>query len=221
MLNNSNIAINIKTHEEKGVLKEITDIILSHNINISYTHLFIGKNNIGVINLELNNVDDIEILLNKINSLNSVISINIHSSLNEIYGKQIIIIGGGAQVSQVAMGAISEADRHTIRGERISVDTIPLVGEKEISEAVNAVSRLPRASALVLAGSLMGGQISTEVTTIKKELDLVVIGLNMPGGITEYVDFVVTDPLQAGVMAVMCVADTAVLDFEKLKNKKF
>jgi energy-converting hydrogenase B subunit Q len=34
-----------------------------------------------------------------------------------VFGKRIIIIGGGAQVGQVAAGAISEADRHNIRGE--------------------------------------------------------------------------------------------------------
>ena len=51
-------------------------------------------------------------------------------SLQKIYGKRIIIMGGGAQVGQVALGAISEADRHNIRGEHISVDTIPLVGSK-------------------------------------------------------------------------------------------
>ena len=51
-------------------------------------------------------------------------------TLQKIYGKRIIIMGGGAQVGQVAIGAISEADRHNIRGEHISVDTIPLVGEQ-------------------------------------------------------------------------------------------
>ena len=59
-------------------------------------------------------------------------------SLTPIYGKRVIIIGGGAQVGQVAIGAISEADRHNIRGERISVDTIPLVGEQAIADAVRA-----------------------------------------------------------------------------------
>jgi energy-converting hydrogenase B subunit Q len=72
----------------------------------------------------------------------------------------VIIMGGGAQVGQVAIGAISEADRHNIRGERISVDTIPLVGERPLADAVRAVARLPRASALVLAGSLMGATSS-------------------------------------------------------------
>ena len=66
--------------------------------------------------------------------------------LMAIYGKRIIIMGGGAQVGQVALGAISEADRHNIRGERISVDTIPLVGEQALAAAVRAVARLPRAA---------------------------------------------------------------------------
>ena len=54
-------------------------------------------------------------------------------------GKRVIVIGGGAQVGMVAQGAISEADRHNIRGEHISVDTIPLVGEQVLADAVRAV----------------------------------------------------------------------------------
>jgi energy-converting hydrogenase B subunit Q len=69
-------------------------------------------------------------------------------TLEKIYGKRIIIMGGGAQVGQVAIGAVSEADRHNIRGEHISVDTIPLVGEQKLADAVRAVARLPRAKAL-------------------------------------------------------------------------
>ena len=63
-------------------------------------------------------------------------------TFQKVYGKRIIIIGGGAQVGQVAIGAVSEADRHNIRGEHISVDTIPLVGESDLAEAVRAVARL-------------------------------------------------------------------------------
>ncbi len=140
-----------------------------------------------------------------------------HGSQQDIYGKRIIIIGGGAQVSQVAMGAITEADRHNIRGERISVDTIPLVGEKALAEAVEAISRLPRVSALVLAGSLMGGEITESVKKVKEEIDdLIVISLNMPGSVTKYADLIITDPIQAGVLAVMSIADTAVFNIERL-----
>ena len=66
-------------------------------------------------------------------------------SFQWIYGKRIIIMGGGAQVGQVAIGAISEADRHNIRGEHISVDTIPLVGEQSLAEAVRAAVSAPAA----------------------------------------------------------------------------
>jgi len=141
-------------------------------------------------------------------------------SMEEIYGKRIIIMGGGAQVAQVAIGAIVEADRHNIRGEHISVDTIPLVGELPLADAVRAVPRLPRARALVLAGSLMGGEIETAVREVRAT-GLLVISLNMAGSVPDAADLVVTDPVQAGVMAVMAVADTAKFAIEKLTKRVF
>ena len=214
--------LTIKTLEKKGVLDDITDIITEYGANISYVHLFIEKNNVGSINLELEHVRDIDGLLRDLESLSDVKTVELHGSQLDIYGKRIIIVGGGAQVSQVAMGAITEADRHNIRGERISIDTIPLVGEKDIAEAIEAISRLPRVSALVLAGSLMGGEITEAVKKIKSKSNLIVICLNMPGSVTEYADLIITDPIQAGVLAVMSVANTAVFDIKRLgENIKY
>ena len=206
-----NYSLTIKSDEKKGVLDDITSIIVAHEVNISYTHLFIEKNNVGTIDLELENVEDIDSLIADLELLKEVKSVEIHSSQSNIYGKRIIIVGGGAQVSQVALGAITEADRHNI-----SVDTLPIVGEENIAEATDAVSRLPRAHVLVLAGSLMGGEISEAVKKIKKEKGVIVISLNMPGSVTEYADLIITDPVQAGVLAVMAIADTAVFDIKKL-----
>lgn len=215
-------SITIKTYEKIGVLDDITAVISKYGANISYTHLYVEKNNVGSINFELEHVDDIDALMDDLNKIPEVQSAELHGSQLDIYGKRIIIVGGGAQVSQVAMGAITEADRHNIRGERISIDTIPLVGERNIAEAVEAISRLPRVSALVLAGSLMGGKISESVKQVKKENDLIVISLNMPGSVTKYADLIVTDPIQAGVLAVMAIADTAVFDISRLgENIKF
>ena len=102
------------------------------------------------------------------------------------------------------------------------MDTIPLVGEDNIADAVEAISRLSRVGALVLAGSLMGGRITEAVRAVKEERDLLVISLNMPGSVTSEADLIVTDPTQAGVMAVMAIADTAVFDVARLKdNNKF
>jgi energy-converting hydrogenase B subunit Q len=142
------------------------------------------------------------------------------STLQQIYGKRVIIMGGGAQVGQVAIGAISEADRHNIRGEHISVDTIPLVGEHALAEAVRAVARLPRAKALVLAGSLMGGEIERAVREVRAR-GLLVVSLNMAGSVPDAADLVVTDPVQAGVMTVMAVADTAKFTVERLTRRVF
>lgn len=214
-------AVTIKTIERPGVLNEITSKLASYNVNITYTHLFVEKDHSGSIYLELEDVKSIDELIKDLKNSETVLGVEIHRSLDEIYGKRIIIIGGGAQVAQVAMGAISEADRHNIRGERISIDTIPLVGEKELAEAVSAVSRLPRVGALVLAGSLMGGKITEEVEKIKKEHSVIIISLSMPGSVTEKADLVVTDPIQAGVMAVMAIAETAIFDIKKLGRKKF
>src|SRR5579862_2715619 len=141
-------------------------------------------------------------------------------TLQKIYGKRIIIVGGGAQVGQVALGAISEADRHNIRGEHISVDTIPLVGEQSLAAAVRAAARLPRVKALVMAGALMGGEIEKAVREVREQ-GLLVISLNMAGSVPEAADLVVTDPVQAGVMTVMAVADTAKFTVERLKRRVF
>jgi energy-converting hydrogenase B subunit Q len=161
-----------------------------------------------------------DVLMRDLGALDVVHSITQVQSLQKIYGKRIIIMGGGAQVGQVALGAIAEADRHNIRGEHISVDTIPLVGEQALASAVRAVRRLSRVRALVLAGSLMGGDIETAVREVRSE-GLLVISLNMAGSVPEASDLVITDPVQAGVMAVMAVADTAKFNLERLHRRVF
>lgn len=215
------IAINIKAQNKPGVLRDITDMMAKCGINITYTYLFMENIRTASIYMELECVHNVEKFIENIRNFHEVVSVKVHRSMGEIYGKRIIIIGGGAQVAMVAQGAITESDRHNIRGERISVDTIPLVGEDELAEAVSAVGRLPRVEALVLAGSLMGGKISKAIDEIRKDHDVLIISLNMPGSVTEKADLVVTDPVQAGVMAVMAVAETAIFDVKKLESKKF
>jgi energy-converting hydrogenase B subunit Q len=159
-------------------------------------------------------------ILHGLRELAVVRKVDLVKSMDQIYGKRIIIMGGGAQVGQVALGAIVEADRHNIRGEHISVDTIPLVGEQALAEAVRAVPRLPRARALVLAGSLMGGEIEAAVREVRAG-GLLVISLNMAGSVPDAADLVVTDPVQAGVMAVMAVAETAKFAIGRLSRRVF
>jgi energy-converting hydrogenase B subunit Q len=177
------------------------------------------KEPIAEVELEVEGLTE-EMLVAVLGALDDVTTVRLTRALERIFGKRIIVIGGGAQVAQVALGAVSEADRHNLRGERISVDTIALVGEAEIAAAVRAVADLPRARLLVLAGSIMGGDISTAADEIRA-LGIRIISLNMVGSITEHVDLVVSDPVQAGTMAVMAIADTAAFDLDRQRGRRF
>jgi len=171
------------------------------------------------IEIEVDGLTEDE-LVDALDGLRDVQAIRRTRALGSIFGKRVIVVGGGAQVAQVALGAVSEADRHNLRGERISVDTIALVGESEIAAAVRAVADLPRARLLVLAGSIMGGDISVAADEIRA-VGIPIISLNMVGSITDHVDLVVSDPVQAGTMAVMAIADTAAFDLERQRGRKF
>ena len=158
-------------------------------------------------------------LTHAVDGLPGLRSQGVTRSLERVFGKRVIVVGGGAQVAQVALGAVTEADRHNLRGEKISVDTIPLVGEENIAAAVRAVADLPRARLLVLAGSIMGGDITRAARELRAH-GIPIIALNMVGSITEAVDLVVSDPVQAGTMAVMAIADTATFALARHRGRR-
>jgi energy-converting hydrogenase B subunit Q len=214
------IGILIHADSGPGVLHQLTGVIAQHQGDITSVEIIENRPPESRIYFEIDMEAEPAQLLTDLSRLAVVRQVSRVETFQKIYGKRIIIMGGGAQVGQVAIGAISEADRHNIRGEHISVDTIPLVGEQSLADAVRAVARLPRARALVLAGSLMGGEIEKAVREVR-ERGLLVISLNMAGSVPDAADLVVTDPVQAGVMAVMAVADTAKFTVERLNRRLF
>jgi energy-converting hydrogenase B subunit Q len=203
-----------------GILHQLTGVIARHGGDITSVEIVDLRPGHSRVYFEVAAPAAPDTLVEDLRQLAVVEKVEPVKTLDKIYGKRIIIMGGGAQVGQVAIGAVSEADRHNIRGEHISVDTIPLVGEQKLADAVRAVARLPRAKALVLAGSLMGGEIEQAVREVRQQ-GLLVISLNMAGSVPEAADLVVTDPVQAGVMAVMAVADTAKFTVDRLKRRVF
>jgi energy-converting hydrogenase B subunit Q len=217
---NGNIGLMIHADAGLGVLHELTGVIARHSGDIMSVEILDQDPAEARIYFEIALPDPAAELAANLRALAIVRKVEVVETLQKIYGKRVIIMGGGAQVGQVAIGAVSEADRHNIRGEHISVDTIPLVGERALADAVRAVARLPRAKALVLAGALMGGEIEQAVREVRQE-GLLVISLNMAGSVPDAADLVVSDPVQAGVMAVMAVADTAKFTMERLKRRVF
>ena len=172
-----------------------------------------------VFDIELRDLGIVE-ALEVAETVSGVSAAGARPTLGQVFGKRVIVVGGGAQVAQVALGAVSESDRHNLRGERISVDTMALVGEDEIAAAVRAVADLPRAHILVLAGSLMGGEITKAVRELR-QLGIPVVALSMAGSVSAEADLVISDPVQAGTMAVMAIADTARFDLDKLRGRRY
>jgi energy-converting hydrogenase B subunit Q len=213
-------AVIVLAEDRSGLLFDLTGVLAAHSANILAVEIHRGPTQPEVY-FEFSVEDDqVPATIEGLRAVAGVIRVDETPSFARIYGKRIIVMGGGAQVGFVAMGAISEADRHNIRGERISIDTIPLVGERELAAAVRAVVRLPRTKLLVLAGSLMGGDIATAVEEVRQQ-GLAVISLNMAGSVPEAADLVVSDPVQAGVMAVMAVADTAKFDLMRQRKRRY
>jgi len=213
-------AIFITAFDRPGMMSALTKVLADHDANITHIDIHPGNPTSGIY-FEVTVPDDrAQSVLDNLKAVAGVERVEETPSSAKIYGKRIIVMGGGAQVGQVAMGAITEADRHNIRGERISIDTIPLVGEQELAAAVRAVMRLPRVKMLVLAGSLMGGEITKAVEEVRAH-GLNVISLNMAGSVPDAADLVVSDPVQAGVMAVMAVADTAKFDLMRQLKRRY
>ena len=210
----------VRVSAGRGVLHDLTGVIARHQGDISSVEIFAHVGDEAHVYFEIELPADSAPLIADLRGLPVVREVAQVATFAAIYGKRIIIMGGGAQVGQVAIGAISEADRHNIRGERISVDTIPLVGEQPLADAVRAVARLPPAKALVLAGSLMGGDIERAVREVRAQ-GLLVVSLNMAGSVPDAADLVVTDPVQAGVMTVMAIADTAKFTVARLQRRVF
>jgi energy-converting hydrogenase B subunit Q len=213
------LAIVCRGPDRTGVLYEMSSVIVRHGAYIASVDI-LERGDRSAIFWELTGVDDEDALIRDMEDLEVVHTVERVPSMLEVYGKRIIVVGGGAQVGQVALGAIAEADRHNIRGEKISIDTIPIVGEENLANAVRAVSRLPRAVALVLAGALMGGQITEAVREVR-ERGILVVSLNMAGSAPRAADLVVSDPVQAGVMTVMAVAKTARFDIAMQRGRVY
>ena len=215
----ANHAISVTVEDRPGMLFKTTQVLTENAADIRFVDIFHRPAQTEIFfECELPNA--VEPVIERLRSVDGVQRVSSAPSMSQIYGKRIIIMGGGAQVGQVALGAIAEADRHNIRGERISVDTIPLVGEHELAAAVRAVVRLPRVRLLVLAGSLMGGDIATAIEEVRAQ-GLIVISLNMAGSVPDAADLVVSDPVQAGVMAVMAIADTAKFDILRQQKRRY
>src|SRR6266511_1035269 len=184
------LAVLVEGADRRGLLHDMTAAIQRHDGYIVSVEI-VERGARSVVYWELDAIEDPDSLERSFLAIDAVTTIRRLPSMFQVYGKRIIVVGAGAQVGQVALGAIGEADRHNIRGEKISIDTIPIVGE--VTDAVD---------------ELRGHGI-------------MVVSLNMAGSVPDHADLVVTDPVQAGVMAVMAVASTASFDIHRVRGRRY
>jgi len=214
-------ALEITAEDRIGLIADISAAVVAASGNINYIQSWNEHDGLSHTIVQIDSVADDKALCDSIAAIGSIRSVRSQPTFRKIYGKRVIVVGGGAQVAAVASGAIAEADRHNIRGETISVDTVAIVGEEEIAEAVRAVGRLHRAAILVLAGSLMGGTITDAVSELRENYGIPVISLSMAGSVPQAADLVVSDPIEAGVMAVMAISHVGKFDILAVEGRNF
>jgi energy-converting hydrogenase B subunit Q len=66
----------------------------------------------------------------------------------------------------------------------------------------------------------MGGEITRSVDRVR-EAGIPVIALSMAGTVPDHADLVVTDPIQAGVFAVMHISTIAVFSIDRVRGRVF
>ncbi len=172
----------VAARDEPGVLYRLTEVIFRQGANITYVAGGAHREATAQLQLEVTGARDEAQLLSELRALEGITEVSTVPTFQRIYGKRVIVIGGGAQVGMVAQGAISEADRHNIRGERIY-----------IAQAVREI----------------------------REAGIIVVCTNMAGSVPDAADLVVSDPVEAGVMAVMLIADTASFSIDLVRGRRF
>src|SRR5579872_3921396 len=94
-----------------GVLHQLTGVIARHEGDITTVEILSNHPEEARTYFEVLLPGGPEALLEDLKKLPIVRHVEMVKTFQTIYGKRIIIAGGGAQVGQVAVGAISEADR--------------------------------------------------------------------------------------------------------------
>ena len=101
------VAVTIFATDRKGLLRDITTVIAEKNINIKYIQQFSTEEEMQLY-FELEDVTDTDALAGELNAVDSVISVDVSKPFEQIYGKRIIVIGGGAQVAQIGRASCRE-----------------------------------------------------------------------------------------------------------------
>src|SRR5262245_60762189 len=102
-------ALSITVDDRPGMLFEVTQALTARAADIRHVAILRHPSHAELLfECELPSAADP--LLGRLRALDGVRTVTLEPPMATIYGKRIIIMGGGAQVGQVALGAVAEAD---------------------------------------------------------------------------------------------------------------
>ena len=147
----------VTTADSPGVLSTITQVIAAHPANIRSIESLGPRGEGFVVDPGLNPLDDYQALRANLLALSVVQRIEEPPPLMAIYGKRIIIMGGGAQVGQVASG--DQGSRSAQHPRRAHLGRHDSAGGRRDAGGGGPGRGAPAARAAAgLAGSLMGAR---------------------------------------------------------------
>src|SRR4051812_33892686 len=100
------IGIVIVADNVPGVIHQVTGVFARHNGDIRSISIIEDRKDEARTYFELDLSGDVATMLDEVRHLPVVRNVTLVQTLQKIYGKRVIIMGGGAQVGQVALGAI-------------------------------------------------------------------------------------------------------------------
>src|SRR5208283_25660 len=103
---NGKIGVLVQAEPGPGVLHLLTGVIAAHDGDISLVEIIENRPPEARIYFEIELGGAAEALIADLGKLAVVRIATRVQTLHKVYGKRIIIMGGGAQVGQVAIGAI-------------------------------------------------------------------------------------------------------------------
>src|ERR1700748_2292949 len=101
---NETIGLLVHAVGTTGVLHQLTGVIARHDGDITSVEILENRPDEARTYFEVILPAGAELVVRELQQLPIVRSVEQVNTLQKVYGKRIIIVGGGAQVGQVAMG---------------------------------------------------------------------------------------------------------------------
>src|SRR3989442_4091250 len=102
-------AFSVTVDDRAGMFFKVTQVLAESAADIKYVDIIHRRAQTEMF-FECELPGPVDAVVHKLRALDGVLSAISAPSMSSIYGKRIIIMGGGAQLGQLASAAISQAD---------------------------------------------------------------------------------------------------------------